>query len=238
MHKVECKVKTFCVLCIMKTTCLFFLFLLFAVRLPAQDAVIIREGNFVRGLIKGTDYTVVVLQKDDQTIAQYDARAIHSFIWNGETYISKPVVEKKKAVYRFFKLLESGVVNLYSLGDKNVTPQPQPARVKMKPSFGVSMGTGGFGGMGGGISIGTGGNRAQTPEAGTFAPIGKVFYFIEKPGSGPMVEIVPENTAAMKTILLQKLSGDDDLTERIKASDSFTDLNLLAYIKAYNAGQK
>lgn len=221
----------------MKTTCLFFLFLLFAVRLPAQDAVIISEGNFVRGLIKGTDYLSVILQKDDQSIVQYEAKSIHSFIWNGETYMSKPMAEKKKVVHHFFKLIESGAVNLYSLGDKKPVAQPQQAKVKVKPTFGVGIGTGGFGGMGGGISIGTGG-RAQTPDAGLYAPTGNVFYFIEKPGTGPMVEVALENTAAVKNILLQKLTGDEDLTERIKASDSFTDLNLIAFIKAYNAGQK
>lgn len=221
---------------LMKTLSLF-VFLLFAVfRLFAQDAILISEGNFVRGLIKGTNYSTVALQQDDQTIVQYQAKDIESFVWNGETYVSKPILVKKKLEIRFFKLIESGVVNLYSFGDKKITEQPQQARVKVRPTFGVGMGTGGFGGgLGGGISIGGGGRRDT--ETVTNPTNGKVFYFIEKPGSGPMQEVVLENTSAMKTILLQKLSNDEDLAERIKGSESFIDLNLIAFVKAYNASK-
>ena len=204
--------------------------------IKAQDAVLISEGNFVRGVIKGTNYSIVALQQDDQTVVQYQAKDIESFIWNGETYVSKPILVKKKLETRFFKLIESGMVNLYSFGDKKVAEQPQQARVKIRPSFGVGMGTGGFGGgLGGGISIG--GGRKDT-ETITNPTNGKVFYFIEKPGSGPMQEAPLENTNALKTILLQKLTNDEDLAERIKASESLTDLNLIAFVKAYNAGRK
>lgn len=203
----------------------------------AQDAILISEGNFVRGVIKGTNYSMVALQQDDQTIVQYQAKDIESFIWNGETYVSKPILVKKKLETRFFKLIEGGVVNLYTFGDKKVTEQPQQAKVKVRPTFGVGMGTGGFGGgLGGGISIGGGGRRDN--ETVTNPTNGKVFYFIEKPGSGPMQEVSLENTNALKTILLQKLTNDEDLAERIKASEGFSDLNLIAFIKAYNAGRK
>jgi hypothetical protein len=211
--------------------------ILLSFSLKAQDAILISEGNFVRGIIKGTDYSIVAMQQDDQTIVQYLAKDIQSFIWNGETYVSKPILVKKKLETRFFKLVESGAVNLYSFGDKKITEQPQQARVKVRPTFGVGMGTGGFGGgLGGGISIGGGGGRRES-ETVTNPTNGKVFYFIEKPGSGPMQEIVIENTNALKTILLQKLSDDEDLTQRIKGSQSFTDLNLIAFIKAYNANK-
>ena len=202
----------------------------------AQDAVVISEGNFVRGVIKGTNYSMVAIEKDDQTIVQYQAKDIDSFIWNGETYLSKPILIKKKVETRFFKLIESGAVNLYSLGDKKITEQPQQARVRVRPSFGVGMGSGGFGGgLGGGISIGSGGGGRRDNEIVTNATNGKVFYFIEKPGTGPMQEVAIENTSALKSILLQKLSNDEDLATRIKASEGFTDLNLIAFIKAYNA---
>lgn len=208
----------------------------FSFMAKAQDAVLIREGNFIRGVIKGTNYSTVAIEKDDQTVVQYQAKDIDSFIWNGETYLSKPILIKKKLETRFFKLIESGAVNLYSLGDKKVTEQPQQTRVKVRPSFGVGMGTGGFGGgLGGGISIGGGGRRDN--EIVTDATNGKVFYFIEKPGTGPMQEVVLENTSALKSILLQKLSNDEDLVVRIKASEGFTDLNLMAFIKAYNASR-
>ncbi|SFG54988.1 hypothetical protein [Pedobacter insulae] len=203
----------------------------------AQDAVLISEGNFVRGIIKGTNYSSVALQQDDQTIVQYQAKDIQSFVWNGETYVSKPILVKKKAENRFFKLIEAGTVNLYSLGDKKANEQPQPARVKVRPTFGVGMGSGGFGGgLGGGISIGGGGGRSNNDPI--VSPTnGKVFYFIEKPGSGPMQEVLLGNTAAVKNILLQKLTNDEDLAERIKASEEFTDLNLIAFIKSYNASK-
>lgn len=229
-------IKYFTLFVLMKRLSLLIFLLLAVFRLTAQDAILISEGNFVRGVIKGTNYSTVALQQDDQTIVQYQAKDIESFIWNGETYVSKPILVKKKLETRFFKLIESGVVNLYTVGDKKVTEQPQQARVKVRPTFGVGMGTGGFGGgLGGGISIGGGGRKDN--ETVTSANNGKVSYFIEKPGSGPMQEIVLENTTALKTILLQKLTNDEDLAERIKASEGFTDLNLIAFIKAYNASK-
>lgn len=222
----------------MKRFQLFIFLSLFSFGLSAQDAILISEGNFVRGLIKGTNYSTVVMQQEDQTMVQYEAKDIESFVWNGETYVSKPILVKKKAENRFFKLIESGAVNLYSFGDKKITEQPQQARVKVRPTFGVGMGTGGFGGgLGGGISIGGGGNRRNNdPIANTTN--GKVFYYIEKPGSGPMQEVVLANSTAVKNLLLQKFTNDDDLSERIKASEEFTELNLIAFVKAYNAGKK
>ncbi|RYG21950.1 MAG: hypothetical protein EOO07_01270 [Chitinophagaceae bacterium] len=221
----------------MKRIIILFFFVSFSATLFAQDAVLISESNFVRGVIRGTNYSSVALQQEDESIVQYQAKDIHSFIWNGETYVSKPILVKKKLETRFFKLIESGLVNLYSFGDKKVVEQPQQAKVKVRPTFGVGMGTGGFGGgLGGGISIGGGGNRRDSET--TNVTNGKVLYFIEKPGSGPMQEVVLENTSASKAILLQKLSSDEDLAERIKGSESFTDLNLIAFIRAYNSGLK
>lgn len=120
----------------------------------AQDAVLISEGNFIRGLIKGTNFSSVAIIQDDQTIAEYQAKDIQSFVWNGETYVSKPIVVKKKMEYRFFKLIESGAVNLYAYGEKAVTEQATQPRVKVRPTFGVGVGTGGFGGgLGGGSAL-------------------------------------------------------------------------------------
>lgn len=214
-----------------------FVLSLLSAKLFAQDAVLISEGNFVRGIIKGTNFSVVAIQEDDQVIKEYQAKDIQSFIWNGETFASKPIVVKKKMEFRFFKVLETGVVNLYSFGDKAETPQVVQPRVKVRPTFGVGMGTGGMGGgLGGGISIGGGGRRNDEPV--TNAPKGKVSYFIEKPGTGPMQEVNLDNSNAVKTILLQKLSNDEDLAESIKATDGFDLKNLAAYIKAYNSSGK
>jgi hypothetical protein len=224
----------------MKTCNLIILLItLLSFSLKAQDAVVISEGNFVRGVIKGTNYSTVALQQEDQTIVQYQAKDIESFVWNGATYVSKPILVKKKLENRFFKLIEGGAVNLYTLGDKKISEEPQQPRAKVRPTFGVGIGSGGFGGgLGGGISIGGGGGRRTTNEPITSNTNGKVFYFIEKPGSGPIQEIVLTNTAALKAVLLQKLTNDEDLAERIKTSDEFTDLNLIAFIKAYNAGHQ
>jgi len=221
----------------MKAFKILLIFLLFSTSLFAQDAILISEGNFVRGVIQGTNFSSVAITLDDQSVAQYQAKDIQSFVWNGETYVSKPIVVKKKMEFRFFRLLESGVVNLYSYGDKAITEHPVQQRVKVRPSFGVGVGTGGFGGgLGGGISIGGGGRRNDAPVASSTN--GKVSYFIEKPGTGPMQEVNLTNANAVKTVLLQKFTSDDDLAESIKATESFDEKNLAAYVKAYNAGKK
>ena len=80
------------------------LFLFSSANLFAQDAILISEGNFIRGVIKGTNYSTVALERDDQTVVQYQAKDIESFVWNGETYVSKPILVKKKLETRFFKL--------------------------------------------------------------------------------------------------------------------------------------
>ncbi len=220
----------------MKALKFLFFVLLCSAKLFAQDAVLISDGNFVRGLIKGTNFSSVAIMEDDQKIKEYQAKDIQSFIWNGETYASKPIVIKKKMEFRFFKLIESGVVNLYTYGDNGISEQPIKQRVKVRPTFGVGMGTGGFGGgLGGGVTFGGGrGNETQTYSASK----GKITYFLEKPGTGPIQEVNLDNTNAVKTILLQKLSNDEELAESIKATESFDEKNLAAYVKAYNSGGK
>lgn len=225
----------------MKAVKFFLLFVLASAKLWAQDVVLISDGNFVRGVIKGTNYSSVVLQQDDQSLVQYQAKDIKSFVWNGETYDSKPIISKKKAEYRFFKLVEIGTVNLYSYGDKAVTEQAAPqSRPKIRPSIGVGLGSGGFGGgLGGGISFGGGGGR-RNDEVLNDGPKGKVSYFIEKPGTGPMQEISldPGKIITTRAVLLQKLTNDEDLAQRINATESFDGKSLAAFIKAYNEMHK
>ena len=213
-----------------------FILLLSGAKLLAQDAVLISEGNFVRGVIKGTNFSSVAIMEDDQVIKEYFAKNIQSFIWNGETYARKPIIIKKKMEFRFFKLIESGVVNLYTYGDNGMSEQRTAPRVKVRPTFGVGMGTGGLGGgVGGGITFG--GNR-NNDEQSYNAAQGKITYFIEKPGTGPMQEVNLANSNAVKTILLQKLTNDEELAESIKATEGFTEKSLEAYVKAYNSGRK
>lgn len=213
------------------------LFLLAVTRSQAQDAVLISEGNFVRGVIKGTNGSAVSIINDEQVQAVYQAKDIRSFVWNGESYESKPIVIKKKMEYRFFKVIETGNVNLYTYGDNSETEPAVQPRNRVRPSIGVGLGTGGFGGgVGGGISIGIGGGRRNESQNMPSAK-GKIAYFIEKPGTGPMQEVNLNNTNAVKTILLQKLDHDEDLAKSIQATESFDAKNLAAYIKSYNSGK-
>jgi hypothetical protein len=224
----------------MKTLKLLVVFCLFAVAVSAQDAVLISEGNFVRGEIKGTNYESVFIQIEEQGLKEYKAKDIQSFLWNGDTYVSKPFIVGKKGVIKFFKLIESGKVNLYSVGGTSGVDEPVQPRQKVRPTFGVGMGTGGMGGVGGGISINLGGGRGGGERPAGAAPKPKEFYFIEKPGTGPIQEIVVDGsrTAATKAILLQKLTGDDGLTESIKATESFDEKVLIALVKSYNESVK
>jgi hypothetical protein len=222
----------------MKALKTLFVIFIFSTKLFAQDAVLISEGNFIRGVIKGTNFSSVAIMQDDEAIKEYQAKDIKSFIWNGETYASKPIVVKKKMEFRFFKLIETGIVNLYVYGDKSITSQTPQPRVKVRPTFGVGMGTGNFGGgLGGGVTIGLGGGRKNEEAVST---PGKVSYFIERPGTGPIQEIKLNGAKVsdIRAILLQKLTNDEDLAESIKATESFDAKNLAAYVKAYNSGRK
>ncbi|WP_410221867.1 hypothetical protein [Pedobacter sp.] len=207
----------------------------------AQDAVLISEGNFIRGVIQGTNFETVAIKTTEGEMQTFKAKDIRSFLWNGDTYESKPIIFNKKAEVRFFKLLEGGKVNLYSYGvTSEVEERQQQTSAKVKPSFGVGVGSGGFGGgVGGGISINLGGRR-NSDETNTTRQKIKATYFIERPGSGPIQEIFADGTrtTATKTLLLQKLTGDEDLTERIKATDSFDDKIILAFVKSYNESVK
>jgi hypothetical protein len=220
---------------------LLFIFTLFTAGMAsAQDAVIIEDGNFVRGTIKGTDFATVQLLKDDQTLELYKAKDIKEFLWNGETFVSKPVVIKKKMEYRFFKIEEHGAVTLYSMGNLS-TEEPQEKRVRVRPSIGVGLGSGGYGGVGfgGGITIGGGRRDNDGPSRNNR----KVSYYLDRPGTGPMQEIPLDGSSTAKTeqvkaILLQKLTKDNDLAERIKATESFDAKSVQAYVAAYNAMHK
>ncbi|WP_432710694.1 hypothetical protein [Pedobacter sp.] len=210
---------------------------LFSFHVSAQDAVIIEDGKFVRGTIKGASLNEVQLLRDDQVVQKFKAADIKEFLWNGDIYVSKPLLVKNKVETRFLKVEETGVVNLYSLGSNSAKEGEEPQRrVQVRPSVGVGIGSGGFGGVGfgGGIMIGTGGGRKkQKKNQG-------IVYYIEKPGSGPIQEIPLSGTAgnkteAVKSILLQKLSDDEDLVERLKTTEDFDAKNVQAFVKAYNA---
>lgn len=204
----------------------------------AQDIVVIAEGNFVRGTIQSTDFSTVILKNEDETLSQYKARDIKEFLWNGDTYVSKPIVIKKRMELRFFKLIERGAVNLYSIGGSGGLEEPQPKRARIRPSIGIGGGTGGFGGLGGGVGITLGGGRNRDDDQPR--QTGPTAYFLERIGTGPMIEL-PVNTGnsdhknqQIKTALLQKLTNDEDLAERIKATETFDAKLIRAFVAAYN----
>lgn len=216
----------------------------FSMLAAAQDVVMLDSGNFVRGTIKGTDYSTVALIKDDQVEVLYKAEDVKEFLWNGETYVSKPIINNKKVEQRFFKVVEMGKVNMYAIGEQTSDPATAPERrVRMSPNIGIGIGSGGMGrggfggvGIGGGISIG-GGRRNNAKKA----PGRKALYFIEKPGTGPMLEIQLNSASdqqRVKQILLDKLNNDEDLAERIKETEAFDAKAVAAYVKAYNLMHK
>lgn len=219
---------------------LFLLLNILCTSLFAQDAVIIADGNFLRGTIKGTDFSAVQLLLDDQTVREFKAKDIKEFLWNGDTYVSMPIILKNKSEYRFLRLEESGAVNLYSMGNTSLAEAPAKKRVQVRPAVGVGLGSGGYGGVGfgGGISFGGGGGsgrRAASPR--------NISYYLLKPGTGPMVTLPLKGSAGanneqVRMLLLQKLADDEDLAERIKATETFDAKNVQAFISAYNAMKK
>lgn len=207
----------------------------------AQDAVVISDGNYVRGTIKATNFSSVVLKNEDESLSQYMAKDIKEFVWNGETYVSKPIVVKKRMEHRFFKLVEQGAVNLYAIGGTTMAEEPPVKKTRVRPDISVGGGTGGFGAGGGiGISLG-GGRRSSEPTAKTVLP---VTYFIEKFGTGPMLELNVEaapsagKTQQIKSALLQKMSNDETLAERIKSTEEFDAKSVRALVVAYNSMKK
>ncbi|PYF75701.1 hypothetical protein [Pedobacter nutrimenti] len=221
---------------------LFFFLICFIRPVSAQDAVIIEDGNFVRGTIQGTDFSTVQIRLDDQSVAAYKAKDIKEFLWNGNTYVSKPVVIKKRMEIRFFKAEELGTVNLYSMGEDASAEATEPTRSRVRPAVGLGLGTGGYGsgvGVGGGLSFDLGRRQGNSSRKGS----GKAIYYIERPGAGP-IQALPldggsdAKTSQIKAILLQKLSNDEDLAERINATESFDAKSIKAYVNAYNAMHK
>jgi hypothetical protein len=217
---------------------------LFCLSAAAQDAVVISEGNFLRGTIKSTNFISVILQDENDTYKEFFAKDIKEFNWNGDTYVSKPIVVKKRMEHRFFKLVSYGAVNLYAFGGNTGVAEEAPAakRPRIRPNVGVGMGSGMGSGVGGGISIDLGGRRNAEPVAAKRSI--PSFYFIERLGS-PMQQL-PINlaeaspadpTTQMKSILLQKLTGNAAIEQRIKDAPSFDEKELIALIKDYNATQ-
>lgn len=205
----------------------------------AQDIIVIKEGNFIRGTIKATNFSSVVLRNDEESMVQYEAKDIKEFVWNGETYVSKPILINKRMEFRFFRLLEQGTVNLYSIGGNTMAAEPPQKRAKVRPSVAVGGGTGGLGG-GVGISIG-GGRRDEADQPKRIMP---TTYFIERLGTGPLMEIPVEGANSegkaqhIKNILLQKLTGSHDISQRINTTETFNASQVRSLVVDYNSIKK
>lgn len=215
---------------------------IFTIKVSAQDVVVISDGNFIRGTIQGTDFQTVGIKTDDGEVQQFKAKDIKEFQWSGETFVSKTFVTNKRTDYRFFKLVESGAVNLYSMGGSTGTQKKKRSRLRFIPSIGIGIGTGGYGGVGFGGGVSFGGGRRDDDQSA--APERPGLYYIEKPGTGDMLEITPDadnsdaNTAYIKSTLLEKFSDDKDLTERVKNMDSFDAKTIRSLVKSYNSAHQ
>ncbi|RZL07633.1 MAG: hypothetical protein EOO89_22765 [Pedobacter sp.] len=196
-----------------------------------QDIIVKSNGDVLRGTIKGTDFTSVKYSIEEGPDIIGGIKDIKQFVWNGETYIIKTFFNGKRADDRFVRIVETGKVNLYSVGGVFAAPAASEPRVKVRPTIGIGTGTGGFGGgVGGSITIG-GGRRNDLPAS---TGRSKLFYFIEKPGTGALQEVSIGDAEKTRNLLLQKLGDDEDLSGRIKASESFDGKLLTAFVKAYN----
>lgn len=223
-----------------KFFCILLLFSVIGLAVSAQDAVVIDSGDFVRGTIQGTDYQTVSI-KDDLSgdIQVYKAKDIKEFLWNGVTFVSKPFVTNKKSDHRFFKLIESGKVNLYTMGGTMLAEKPKRKRLRIVPSIGIGIGTGGFGsgiGLGGGVTFG--GGRHEEEEQ---RPARRSLIYIDKEGAPEMLEITPSvddshaGMAYIKKSLLEKFADDQNITARVQDMDTFDVKAIRALVKAYNS---
>ena len=225
-----------------KTLGLFLLVMIAGISAMAQDIIVFSPGNFIRGTIQGTDYSSVVFTKDDESVVKFKAGDIQEFVWNGSTYVSKPILVNKKTLHKFFKIIEHGPINLYSIGGNTLIDVPEPKRSRIIPSIGIGAGTGTFGS---GVGIGAGvtilGGRRQEPAAKKMMP---ATFFIEKPGTGRLMEMpvegagLPENNQQIRKVLLEQLGDDTELAEKIKATENFDSQLIIAFVTAYNEAHK
>ena len=219
------------------------LFLLVTIHtISAQDFVVKNNDEVIRGTIKGTDYFSVYIHANDEADVILLAKDVKNFFWNGDSFLSKGFANGKNFEYRFVKAIELGNVNLYSFGGGTLVPAAKEKKVRIRPSVGIGAGTGGFGGMGMGGGISIGGGRNSQPERPAGAP--SIRYFIEKPGTGPLQEIPmkaitdEDKKASVRSILLQKLSDQPVMMQKVESSQQFNSRDVIELIKEYNAAKK
>ena len=219
-----------------------FIFFLSVNSVSAQDVIVKNSDEVIRGTIKGTDYFSVYISANDEADVILPAKDIKNFFWNGNSFVSKGFANGKNFEYRFVKVIELGAVNLYSFGGGTLVPAVKEKKVKFRPSVGIGTGTGGFGGMGMGGGISIGGGRNSAPERPAGAPV--VRYFIEKPGTGPLQEVPmkaltdEDKKVNVKNILLQKMSDQPNLKNKIESTSEFNSRDVIELVKEYNSTKK
>ncbi len=217
----------------MKHFLLFLAILCCAEFLHAQDFVVLNNGDVIRGTIRGTNNASVIIANGENQISTIEATDAQSFFWNGDSYISKGIAGRKNLDFKFLKVLELGKVNLYSLGGIVAPPEKQERRVKFRPSIGIGTGGSGFGG---GITIG--GNRNNQLQKNAAESV--THYFIEKPGSGPMQELLikaitdPKEYSTIKAALIQKLGDNAEIKSQLENADTFNANEVKDFIETYN----
>ncbi len=206
------------------------------VNVMAQDAIIIKEGDVWRGLIKGTDFYQVAIEIKEGQVKLYQAKDIEGFVWNGETFLSKPFLVNNKLITRFYRAVESGKINLYTIG-MDVPEEPPVVKQKSKPRIGIGIGTGGlgFGGMGSGISIGAGGPQTNPADRIPKPMDTRIRYFIEKPGTGPMLELNFDYPASVKAQLGLKMQDQKEIFEELKGFSVLSPEQMQKLVQKYNA---
>ncbi|RBQ03484.1 hypothetical protein [Pedobacter miscanthi] len=219
-----------------------FLFLFTVNQLSAQDFIVKNNDDVIRGTIKGTDYFSVFISANDEADVILPAKDVKNFFWNGDSFVSKGFANGRNFEYRFVKVIEMGMVNLYSFGGGTLVPEVKEKKVKFRPSIGIGTGTGGYGGMGMGGGISIGGGRNSAPERPAGAPV--VRYFIEKPGAGPLQEVPMKaitddsKKTEVKNILLQKMGDQPALKAKIEVGAEFNTRDVTEWVKEYNATKK
>ncbi|PST85173.1 hypothetical protein C7T94_03445 [Pedobacter yulinensis] len=205
--------------------------------LQAQDIVTRKNGDYLRGIIKGCDAYTVLIEDEKGTEKLLKVKDVKDFFWNGDTYVSKTFFDAKKPEERFARVLETGAINLYAIGGSPASQPVQRSAVRARPSIGLGMGSGGMGGgLGGSISFG--GGRSAGDERPQQAA--KTWYYIERPGKNgvqpiPLAIVTPETSKrAVKDILLFNLGDDAELAAQVNASADFNRKEVQALIKAYN----
>jgi|GEM_PF-1340629 len=180
----------------------------------SQDRLVTTEGTTLRGKITSVGKSSLKLKTEDGKTKKFSPLQVASFYDDGNRYLSRQVMDKKDAVWRFVRVIDAGAVNLMTI-DEGYSPGLQ---------VGTTIASMGMGGMG--VSIG-GGRK-------------KPAYYIQKKDDTHVLEdILPGFLAGesrkQKVIeILHQAMGDiPEIADRIN-NMRFNSKTLEALVKDYN----